>query len=274
MSIVGDGGYPSTNTGTFLNGTWTASNNFVTSNVVRNATNGVHVTGVNAINTIIDTTDTDSTVTTQFVDSGVGTKWKAVNDSGWRFGSGNILFPNGSSGAGEIVWDSGSLMTANAANMIIQNNAPGNLLLESLGVGGCIYFFIPGPTSAGDINCSNVGQWTFPSPIVTPGWTSNGTKPTGNTGTCSTGVTVAGGATAGTWTSTAICALAGTIILTGMPTTPTGYACFMADRTTAGVTVEETATSATSVTFTVRALPTGSVATVANDILQYSCTGY
>jgi hypothetical protein len=103
---------------------------------------------------------------------------------------------------------------------------------------------------------------------------SGGTSPTGNTGTCSTAVTVAGGATAGTWTSTAICALGGTIIFTAMPAAPTGYACFMTDRTTNGVTVEQTATSTTSATFTVRTLPTGSVATVANDILQYHCMGY
>lgn len=110
--------------------------------------------------------------------------------------------------------------------------------------------------------------------LATASVRSTGTAPTGNTGTCNTAVTVAGGATAGTWTSTAICAIAGTIILTAMPTQTTGYACFMTDRTTAGVVIEETATTATTATFTVRALPTGAVATAANDILQYSCTGY
>lgn len=103
---------------------------------------------------------------------------------------------------------------------------------------------------------------------------NTGTPPTGNTGTCSTGVTVAGGSTTGTWTSTSICALAGTIILTAMPTQTNGYVCSMTDRTTAGIVIEETATSATSATFTVRSLPTGTVATVANDIIQYSCIGY
>lgn len=114
----------------------------------------------------------------------------------------------------------------------------------------------------------NVGTETATAHVV------NGAVPTGNTGTCSTGITVAGGATAGTWTSTAICALAGTIILTSMPAMPTGYACFMSDRTTAGIVVEEQSTTVTSVTFVVRSLPTGAVATVANDILQYSCVGY
>jgi hypothetical protein len=110
--------------------------------------------------------------------------------------------------------------------------------------------------------------------VTAPVEISGGTVPTGTTGTCNTGVTVAGGATAGTWTSTGICAIASTIILTAMPTVPTGYACFMSDRTTGGVTIEETATSTTSATFIIRALPTGSIATVANDILQYSCKGY
>lgn len=103
---------------------------------------------------------------------------------------------------------------------------------------------------------------------------STGTVPTGNTGTCNTAVTVAGGATAGTWTSTAVCALGGTIILTGMPTQTTGYSCFMSDRTTNGVTINQSATTATSATFIVRSLPTGSVQASANDIMQYACTGY
>lgn len=121
---------------------------------------------------------------------------------------------------------------------------------------------------------NTASRWTAAGGVITPAITSNGTPPTGNTGTCSTGVTVAGGSTVGTWTSTAICALAGTIILTAMPTQPTGYVCRMSDRTTAGVVIEETATTVTSATFVVRSLPTGTVATVANDILQYDCRGY
>jgi hypothetical protein len=121
---------------------------------------------------------------------------------------------------------------------------------------------------------------TLAAPVAVSGtlganaFKSTGAVPTGNTGTCSTGVTMAGGATAGTWTSTAVCALAGTIILTAMPTQTTGYACFVSDRTTAGVVIEQTATTATSASFVVRSLPTGTVGTVANDILQYSCRGY
>lgn len=118
------------------------------------------------------------------------------------------------------------------------------------------------------------GTVTAGGTLTARNFMSAGTVPTGNTGTCSTGVTVAGGATAGTWTSTAACALAGTIILTAMPAATTGYACFISDRTTAGVTIEQTATSTTSATFTVRSLPTGSVQAAANDILQYSCMGY
>lgn len=130
---------------------------------------------------------------------------------------------------------------------------------------------------AGNIRLSwdnTASRWTAAGGIIAPAMTGNGTPPTGNTGTCSTGVTVVGGSSIGTWTSTAICALAGTIILTAMPTQPTGYVCRMSDRTTAGVVIEETATTVTSATFVVRSLPTGTVATVANDILQYDCKGY
>jgi hypothetical protein len=98
---------------------------------------------------------------------------------------------------------------------------------------------------------------------------ATGTVPTGNTGSCTTGVTVAGGATAGTWTSTAICAVAGTIILSAMPTMTTGYACFANDRTTAAVVFQQTASTTTSATLTVR-----STATAANDVISYHCTGY
>jgi len=98
---------------------------------------------------------------------------------------------------------------------------------------------------------------------------ATGTVPTGNTGTCTTGVTVAGGATAGTWISTAICAVAGTIILSAMPAMTTGYACFANDRTTAAVVFQQTASTTTSATLTVR-----STATAANDVISYHCTGY
>jgi hypothetical protein len=132
-----------------------------------------------------------------------------------------------------------------------------------------------------DWGVTTASTLTLAAPVAIPGtvganaFKSTGTVPTGNTGTCSTGVTVSGGATAGTWTSTAACALTtGTIILTAMPTQTTGYTCFVSDRTTAGVVVEQTATTATSATFVVRALPTGTVQVSANDILQYSCMGY
>jgi hypothetical protein len=118
-------------------------------------------------------------------------------------------------------------------------------------------------------NSSNVPQFMLYD------YNAPGTLPTGNTGTCSTGVTVAGDARRGTWTSTAACALTtGTIILSGLPTQPTGYLCRMSDQTTAGVVIEETASGTTSVTFTVRALPTGTIQVAANDVLQYECSGY
>lgn len=118
-------------------------------------------------------------------------------------------------------------------------------------------------------DASNVAQFALYD------YNAPGSTPTGNTGTCSTGVTVAGDARRGTWTSTAACALTtGTIILSGMPTQPTGYICTVSDQTTAGIVIEETAKSTTSVTFTVRALPTGTIQVAANDVLQYSCLDY
>lgn len=95
---------------------------------------------------------------------------------------------------------------------------------------------------------------------------AEGTAPT-LTGTCTTGTKV-GGAAAGSFALTAICA-AGTVILS-MPTlshpAPTGWACFASDRTTVGDTFVETSTSASSVTLT----GTGASA----DVIQFSCTAY
>lgn len=102
------------------------------------------------------------------------------------------------------------------------------------------------------------------------GFISTGSSPTGTTGSCGGTVTMTGGATAGTWSSTAICAITtGTIILTGLPAAPHGWSCDANDQTTAAVVLQETATSATSVTWTVRA-----TATAANDVINFKCMGY
>jgi hypothetical protein len=101
---------------------------------------------------------------------------------------------------------------------------------------------------------------------------SSGTRPIGTTGSCNTSVTVVGGtlgALNGTWTSTAICGAAGTIILSGLPAAPAGWTCPIVDQTTSTARIRQTGSSTTSVTYTV------DVATVANDILRFGpCAGY
>ena len=184
----------------------------------------------------------------------------------------NVLDFGITSGGQLTVGNNVGLFLQGGANVQVPNNqkyawSNGSSILSS--GSGVFQFQNNGNTQNFTVNTASSG-----GPLMTAAVGSNGTVPTGNTGTCSTAITVAGGATAGTWTSTAICALGGTIILTAMPAAPTGYACFMTDRTTNGVTINQSATTTTSATFIVRSLPTGSVATAANDILQYHCMGY
>lgn len=135
---------------------------------------------------------------------------------------------------------------------------------------GTQFQFTDGGGDRLDFGVTNGTTWTFQTAVsLTSALISRGTPPTGNTGTCSTGVTVTGGAIAGNWTSTSICAIAGTIILTGLPTAPTGYACDAWDITTANVVLQPTASSATSHTWTVR-----TTATVANDNVRFKCVAY
>lgn len=91
---------------------------------------------------------------------------------------------------------------------------------------------------------------------------AQGTPPTGNTGSCVVG-TFTGGKSAGTFVAP-LCA-SGTIILSGL-TGSNGYACNAEDRTTPADLLTQTASSATSVTFT------GS--TALNDVVQFFCVGY
>jgi hypothetical protein len=87
-------------------------------------------------------------------------------------------------------------------------------------------------------------------------------------GTCA-GTTTAGGGLAGTIILTSACASTNTIALTGMPTTTTGYACTMQDRTTATALINQTASTTSGATFTVGATSTGGT-----DTLQWSCQGF
>ncbi len=199
--------------GTFANGTWLATNNIFSGNAVRNANNAVNVAGVNAIGTRIVNLDTDGTVTTQVADSGTGTLWTAQNNLGWRFGSGNISFPLGSSSAGEIVWDNGTLIVANSANLRFINQGDSDMVFDNLGFGTFLFRGLGGATVL-DYGNLNAGRWTFPASPVSLGLVLTAAAPTvaaaqigyGSTtvaagastggGTCPTG-TVGGAAVAG-----------------------------------------------------------------------------
>ena len=87
--------------------------------------------------------------------------------------------------------------------------------------------------------------------------------PIGTTGSCIASGFV-GTRLAGTF-SAAVC-VAGTFILSGLPTAPNGYACTAQDRTTPANTVVQTASSVSSATYT--------ATTTAADVVQFFCQGY
>ena len=99
--------------------------------------------------------------------------------------------------------------------------------------------------------------------VFAAGLVSSGTLPTLTTGTCS-GSGAAGGSLAGTFVA-ATCA-AGTYILSGLPTAPTGYSCNAEDRTTTADTLQQTAASTTSATF--------KATTATSDVIQFNCLAY
>jgi hypothetical protein len=103
-----------------------------------------------------------------------------------------------------------------------------------------------------------------------PSLTSVGTKPTvtGSGGTCAAGTTV-GGALAGTFQTSAVCAAGNTIALTGMPATATGYACDATDRTLPAALIQQTASTTTGATFTV-----AGTSTAASNVISWKCMGY
>ena len=78
-----------------------------------------------------------------------------------------------------------------------------------------------------------------------------------------------GGALAGTFQTSAVCAAGNTLVLTGMPATTTGYACDATDRTLPAALIQETATTTTGVTFTV-----AGTSTAASNVVQWKCIGY
>lgn len=99
---------------------------------------------------------------------------------------------------------------------------------------------------------------TFSSAFI-----SGGGHPTLTSGSCS-GSSAAGGLFAGTFVG-ASC-VAGTYILSALPTAPTGWACDAVDRTTTSDTLTETASGTTSATLT--------GTTAASDVVQFKCIAY
>jgi hypothetical protein len=146
--------------------------------------------------------------------------------------------------------------TANVLTIGTQKNGTGTARNLQLVVGGA---------SQLDYGITAVGNWTANSNFGTTGaLVSRGTKPVLNTGAC-VGSSGVGGAIAGTLQTTSACA-GTTLILSSLPTAPTGYSCSMQDRTTTADLTVQQSTTTTSATF--------KATTAANDILQFQCQAY
>lgn len=129
----------------------------------------------------------------------------------------------------------------------------------------------PNPTvpTAGQWNALFAGKQDYlgATPCLTTGCNATGFVSTGSpptmTGSCSASGQV-GGNTAGTWVGS-LCS-SGTYILTFAIAAPNGWSCRAQDRTTTADTLNQTASSVSSATFT------GTTAN--NDVVQFACTGY
>jgi hypothetical protein len=95
-----------------------------------------------------------------------------------------------------------------------------------------------------------------------------GTAPTTNTGTCTTIGSATGAAGAGKFATTASCGSGTTIVLSGLPAAPNGYACHANDNTTTATILIQSAYSTTSATFKT------SAATGTTDTITYLCSGF
>ena len=121
-----------------------------------------------------------------------------------------------------------------------------------------IYARINGATVGPLISQTVTGNLTVSGALV-----SNGTVPTGTSGSC-TASSFVGGATAGKFTAPT-CA-AGNIILTNLPATTNGYSCILQDQTTIADTLKQTSSTTTSATFT--------ATTASGDSVTYDCRGW
>jgi len=126
---------------------------------------------------------------------------------------------------------------------------------------GSVFTWYVNHVSVGSLSATGM---TLPGKMTANQYLYTGSAPTGSTGTCTVG-TFTGGTLGGTFV-TPVCALASTIILSGLPASTTGYNCSAVDRTTQTSLILESATTSTSVTFKV-----SGVATVNADVVQFSC---
>ena len=122
-------------------------------------------------------------------------------------------------------------------------------------------------TIRSDFGNTTSAVWTFGYPTQ-----STGTVPTVSYsgGTCAGGATPTGGAYAGRFATTGICAATNTITLTWAAgaATKTGHVCDISDRTTRTASIVESSDSITTAVFTV------AVTTGTTDTIQYHCDGY
>jgi hypothetical protein len=117
----------------------------------------------------------------------------------------------------------------------------------------------PSSTSTAGATVGTTGTST--GAIQFQGFSATGTLPT-LTGTCTTG-SQAGGNNAGKFTATCT---SQTVIMTFTRSAPNGWACKANDLSTPADTLNQTATTTTSATFT--------GTTVAADVINYQCIGY
>jgi hypothetical protein len=123
-----------------------------------------------------------------------------------------------------------------------------------------------GRLAAGLLGVGNGTASDFSGGIKLSYTTKNGgVTAVGTTGTCTASSITPG--TSGTF-SAAVCTATNTFILSGLTAQPTGYNCDATDRTTSTAKLRQTASTTTSVTFTV------DVATVASDVIGWKCDGY
>ncbi len=81
--------------GTFTNATWGANHNLIIGNLVRNATNGVHITTGATLTSVLDL-NVDSTVTQAVQDDGTGTTSFFNNNGVWGFNGRVVVSSNDS----------------------------------------------------------------------------------------------------------------------------------------------------------------------------------